>query len=201
MTVLPDEVKTALTKLRENGYEAFIIGGCVRDSLLGAEPKDYDITTSALPEETERVFCAYRVIETGIKHGTVTVLIGDMPLEITTYRIDSEYSDNRRPDSVTFTKSLYEDTARRDFTMNAVAIDENGSIADFHGGRNDIENKLIRCVGDPDKRFGEDALRILRAVRFSSVLGFDIEENTKAAVFRNKDLLKNISSEPSAAEP
>lgn len=197
---IPEPVKNALSALRKNGFEAYIIGGCVRDSLLGQTPKDYDITTSALPEETENVFKGFRVIETGMKHGTITVLIERMPIEITTYRIDSTYSDNRRPDNVTFTKSLFEDTARRDFTMNAVAIDENGDIADFHDGVKDIKAKMIRCVGDPDKRFGEDALRILRAVRFSSVLGFDIEENTKQAIFRNKELLKNISSERIASE-
>ena len=200
MLIIPEEVKTALTRLRKSGHEAYIIGGCVRDSLLGSEPKDYDITTSALPDETKAIFADMRVIETGIKHGTVTVLIHGMPLEITTFRIDSKYSDNRRPDSVTFTKSLYEDTARRDFTMNAVAVDENGDIVDHHGGCEDINNRLIRCVGDPDKRFSEDALRILRAVRFSSVLGFEIEENTKAAVFTNKELLKNISMERIASE-
>ena len=200
MVKLPPQVKKALRMLRRNGFEAYIIGGCVRDRLLGEQPKDYDITTSAHPEETERVFEGFRVIETGIKHGTVTVLIDEMPLEITTYRIDSDYVDNRHPESVTFTKDLREDTARRDFTMNAVAVDENGAIVDFHGGREDIERRIIRCVGDPDKRFGEDALRILRAVRFSSVLGFEIEQRTKEAVFSNKELLKNISSERIASE-
>ena len=200
MMRIPEEVKTALKMLRESGYEAYMIGGCVRDSILGIPAKDHDITTSALPEQTERVFRDFRVVETGIKHGTVTVLINKMPLEITTYRIDSQYSDNRRPDSVTFTKSLREDTARRDFTMNAVAIDENGDIVDHHGGIEDIKNKLIRCVGEPDLRFREDALRILRAVRFSSKLGFEIEKDTKEAVFRNKELLLNISSERIASE-
>ena len=200
MVKLPEEAKTALSKLRESGFEAYIIGGCVRDSLLGKEPKDFDVTTSALPEETKRVFDGFRVIETGIRHGTVTVLINGMPIEITTYRIDSDYADNRHPEKVTFTKSLREDTARRDFTMNAVAAGENGELVDFHGGCEDIEKRLIRCVGDPDERFGEDALRILRAVRFSSVLGFEIEEETKAAVFRNRELLSNISSERTASE-
>lgn len=200
MTEIPAEIRLILERLRENGHEAYIIGGCVRDSILGNQPKDYDVTTSALPEETERVFRDHRVIETGLKHGTVTVLVNKTPVEITTYRIDSDYSDNRRPDSVTFTKSLEEDTSRRDFTMNAIAVDESGNIKDFHGGIDDINNKIIRCVGDPDKRFSEDALRILRAVRFSSVLAFNIEEKTKAAIFRNKDLLKNISRERIAGE-
>ena len=200
MTDLPVEVEKALSLLREAGFEAFIIGGCVRDRLMGYAPKDYDITTSANPEETERVFRDYRVIETGVKHGTVTVLINKIPLEITTYRIDSQYSDNRRPDSVVFTKSLVEDTKRRDFTMNAVAMDEQGNYVDNHGGMSDITDRIIRCVGDPEKRFGEDALRILRAIRFSSVLGFDIEPQTKAAVFGCRELLRNISMERIASE-
>ncbi len=200
MNKLPFEVEKALSLLRKAGFEAYIIGGCVRDRLMGIDPKDYDITTSAEPNETERVFSDYRVIETGIKHGTVTVLINGLPLEITTFRIDSEYSDNRRPDSVVFAKSLIEDTKRRDFTMNAVAMDEKGNYVDDHGGIADIGDHIIRCVGDPDKRFGEDALRILRAIRFSSVLGFEIEERTKAAVFRCKDLLRNISMERIASE-
>ena len=197
---LPDAVKTALDALHANGFEAYIVGGCVRDSLMGNTPKDYDITTNALPEQTKDVFKKYRVIETGIKHGTITVLINRMPLEITTYRIDSGYKDNRHPDHVTFTSSLEEDTARRDFTMNAIAYDEENGLADFHSGHDDIKNRLIRCVGDPDKRFGEDALRIMRAIRFSSVLGFDIENNTKEALFGNKELLKNISAERIASE-
>ena len=197
---LPNEVEKALTMLRKAGFEAYIIGGCVRDRLMGVEPKDYDITTSAQPTQTEQVFKSFRVIETGIKHGTVTVLINGLPLEITTYRIDSKYSDNRRPDNVTFTKNLVEDTKRRDFTMNAVAMDEKGNYVDNHGGISDINDHIIRCVGDPDKRFGEDALRILRAIRFSSVLGFEIEQSTKDAVFRCKDLLRNISMERISSE-
>ena len=200
MIHIPDEVKTAISTLAANGFEAYIVGGCVRDSLLGGNPKDYDITTSAEPEEVEKIFGNFRVIETGIKHGTVTVLINKIPLEITTFRIDSDYSDNRHPENVTFTKSLEEDTARRDFTMNALAYNDERGICDFYGGTDDIKNKIIRCVGDADKRFGEDALRIMRAIRFSSVLGFEIEENTKRAVFKNKELLRNISSERIASE-
>ncbi len=200
MINLPYEVKLAIEKLNENGYEAYIVGGCVRDSLMGCTPKDYDITTSAEPGETETVFRDFRVIETGIKHGTVTVVINNIPLEITTFRIDSEYLDNRHPKNVTFTKSLEEDTARRDFTMNALAYNNEKGLCDFYGGGSDIKNKIIRCVGDADKRFNEDALRIMRALRFSSVLGFDIEENTKTAMFNNKHLLKNISSERLASE-
>ncbi len=197
---LPDEVKKALDIIHKNGFEGYIVGGCVRDSLMGINPKDYDITTSALPEQTKQIFKEYRVIETGIKHGTVTVLINKYPLEITTYRIDAEYKDNRHPDYVTFTLSLEEDTARRDFTMNSIAYNEENGIVDFHGGESDIKNKIIRCVGDPDKRFNEDALRIMRAIRFSSVLGFEIEEHTKEAIFRNKELLRNISAERIASE-
>ena len=197
---MPEEVKTAISKLTQNGFEAYIVGGCVRDSLLGDKPKDYDITTSAEPEEVEKIFSNYRVIETGIKHGTVTVLINKMPLEITTFRIDSDYSDNRHPTNVTFTKSLEEDTARRDFTMNALAYNDERGICDFYGGSEDIKNKIIRCVGDSNQRFNEDALRIMRAIRFSSVLGFKIEDNTKRAILQNKELLKNISSERIANE-
>lgn len=200
MIYMPEEVKTAISKLTQNGFEAYIVGGCVRDSLLGDKPKDYDITTSAEPEEVEKIFSNYRVIETGIKHGTVTVLINKIPLEITTFRIDSDYSDNRHPTNVTFTKSLEKDTARRDFTMNALAYNDERGICDFYGGSDDIKNKIIRCVGDADKRFNEDALRIMRAIRFSSVLGFEIEDNTKRAIFKNKKLLKNISSERIASE-
>ena len=200
MIHIPDEVKTAISTLAANGFEAYIVGGCVRDSLLGDKPKDYDITTSAEPEEVEKIFSNYRVIETGIKHGTVTVLINKMPLEITTFRIDSDYSDNRHPTNVTFTKSLEEDTARRDFTMNALAYNDERGICDFYGGSEDIKNKIIRCVGDSNQRFNEDALRIMRAIRFSSVLGFKIEDNTKRAIFQNKELLKNISSERIANE-
>lgn len=200
MIYLPNEVKIALDNLNKNGFEAYIVGGCVRDSLLGDSPKDYDITTSAEPEEVMKIFRSFRVIETGIKHGTVTVLIHGVPLEITTFRIDSDYADHRHPENVTFTKSLKEDTARRDFTMNAIAYNEKSGISDFYGGSEDIKKRIIRCVGDPDKRFNEDALRIMRAIRFSSVLGFDIEENTKQAIFRNKELLKNISSERIAGE-
>ena len=200
MIYLPEEVNTALKLLNNAGYEAYIVGGCVRDSLLGTVPKDYDITTSALPLQTEDVFKGYRVIETGIKHGTVTVLINGMPLEITTYRIDSEYEDCRRPTSVSFTKSLEEDTARRDFTMNAIAYNPACGIADHHGGAEDIKKGIIRCVGIPDERFTEDALRIMRAIRFSSVLGFDVENETKKSLFKNKALLDKISRERIASE-
>ena len=192
---IPEEVQKALKILSKNGHEAFIVGGCVRDIFMGKTPSDYDITTSAGVEETAAAFSGYRIIETGIKHGTVTVIIGNMPLEITTYRIDGKYKDNRRPESVSFTTSIEEDLKRRDFTVNAMAYNEKRGLVDLFGGAEDIEKRLIKCVGSPDKRFGEDALRILRALRFASVTGFDIEKNTALSIKRNKELLKNISAE------
>ncbi|MBQ8911796.1 MAG: HD domain-containing protein, partial [Clostridia bacterium] len=165
----------------EAGYEAFIVGGCVRDFLMGVPPKDYDITTSALPEETKAVFRDYHVIETGIRHGTVTVMMDGNPLEITTYRTEGTYSDNRHPDSVSFTASLREDVARRDFTMNAIAYSPTRGWIDHFGGAKDIQHGIIRCVGDPTTRFQEDALRMMRGIRFASVLGFEIEKETALA--------------------
>ena len=193
--LLPVQVDKAINLLTKAGFEAFVVGGCVRDSLLGLSPSDWDITTSALPEETEKVFENYRIIETGLKHGTVTVLIDKMPLEITTYRIDGEYSDNRHPDSVSFTRNLKDDLSRRDFTVNALAYNPEAGIVDCFGGKEDLDNKIIRCVGNADDRFNEDALRILRAVRFSSTLGFEIEKATADSVFKNKELLNNIAKE------
>lgn len=197
---LPSSVEFALTSLEKAGFEAYIVGGCVRDILGGETPSDYDITTSAEPEETKKVFVGEKIIETGLKHGTVTLLKDKMPLEITTYRIDGDYIDNRRPDSVIFTKTLTEDLARRDFTVNAMAYAPNAGVIDAFGGKEDLKNKIIRCVGDADRRFKEDALRIMRAIRFASVLGFDIEENTKKSILKNKNLLKNISAERIATE-
>lgn len=190
-----DASRLALKMLKDNGFEAFLIGGAVRDFIMGRELGDIDITTNAEPKEVEKVFADFKVIETGIRHGTVTVLIKDEPVEITTYRLETVYSDNRHPDAVTFSKSLQDDTARRDFTMNGIAYDFENGFLDFVGGKNDIENKIIRCIGDPETRFSEDALRILRAMRFSSVLNFEIEENTEKAIHKCKDLLKNISAE------
>ena len=200
MMHLPVNVKNTLDRLHRAGYEAYIVGGCVRDRLLGTEAKDYDITTSARPEETKTVFFGERVIETGLRHGTVTVLLGGMPLEITTYRTDGAYTDGRHPDSVTFTRSLREDAARRDFTMNAIAFSEEDGYLDFFGGQEDIRSRTIRCVGAAERRFSEDALRILRALRFSSVLGFDIEAETAAAAHRCAPLLRCISAERIAVE-
>lgn len=196
MTInLPEYVKTALDMLNDSGYEAYIVGGCVRDSFLNKAPHDWDITTSALPEQTLKVFSDFRTIETGLKHGTVTVMINKNPLEITTMRRDGKYTDNRHPDSVEFTSAITEDLSRRDFTINAIAYSEKSGICDPFGGYDDINNRIIRCVGDADKRFGEDALRIFRAVRFSSVLGFSIEEKTAQSVLKNREKLKNVSAE------
>ena len=192
---LPAGVSRALSMLEDAGYEAFIVGGCVRDALRGITPKDYDITTSALPEETKSVFRDYRVIETGIQHGTVTVMMDGMPLEITTYRTEGTYSDNRHPDSVSFTTSLREDVARRDFTMNAIAYSPVRGLIDHFGGAEDIRGGIIRCVGDPDTRFREDALRMMRGIRFASALGFAIEENTAAAIRENKERISAVSAE------
>jgi tRNA nucleotidyltransferase (CCA-adding enzyme) len=162
---------------------------------MGIPPKDYDITTSALPEETKAVFREYRVIETGIQHGTVTVMMEGMPLEITTYRTEGTYSDNRHPDSVSFTTSLREDVARRDFTMNAIAYSPTRGLIDHFGGEADIRAGIIRCVGDPDTRFREDALRMMRGIRFASVLGFRMEDDTAAAIRGNKERIPTVSAE------
>lgn len=191
---LPFEVELALNILESNGFEAYVVGGCVRDSLLGYLPEDWDITTSALPKEIKECFRNKKIIETGLKHGTVTVLINKMPIEITTYRIDGEYRDNRRPESVEFTRDLSLDLERRDFTINAMAYNKEG-LVDIFEGIKDLSLKQIRCVGNPDTRFNEDGLRILRALRFASVLNFNIEKNTSVSLHKNKNLLKNISSE------
>ena len=178
--MLPQAAR-AIERLRAAGHEAWIVGGCVRDVLLGRTPTDYDLTTSALPEETEAVFAGERLIETGLQHGTVTVLLEGVPLEITTYRVDGGYTDARHPDGVTFTRSLREDAARRDFTINAMAYAPGEGLQDFFGGQADLSAGVIRAVGEPDRRFQEDALRILRAIRFASVLGFELDPETDAA--------------------
>lgn len=193
--VLPPQVLDALDRLHQAGYEAWIVGGCVRDLLLGRVPTDYDITTSALPPQTKEVFRDRRVVETGIRHGTVTLLEEGMPLEITTYRVDGTYSDARHPDGVTFTTSLREDAARRDFTVNAMAYAPGLGLRDDFGGQEDLAHRLIRAVGDPDRRFQEDALRVLRAIRFASVLDFALEEQTAAAARRQAAGLQKVSAE------
>ncbi len=195
MIQLPAQVHTALHLLRDAGFEAYLVGGCVRDCLMGIPPHDFDVTTSALPEQTQQVFAGERVILTGLKHGTVTVLLDGLPLEITTYRLESSYSDHRHPDAVVFTNSLRDDLARRDFTMNALAWDGSGEVIDYFGGREDIAAGIIRCVGDPKRRFEEDALRILRAVRFSSTLGFALDSATAQAARDSRTLLREVSAE------
>ena len=195
MRPLPQQINTALALLNEAGFEAFVVGGAVRDLLRGAPVHDWDITTSALPEQTKAVFCHYRLIETGIKHGTVTVLLEDTPLEITTYRTEGIYSDHRRPDKVEFTPSLTQDLKRRDFTVNAMAYHPNVGVVDLFGGQADLSRRIIRCVGDPDQRFNEDALRMLRALRFAARFGFSIEAETAAAIHRNKELLTHVAAE------
>jgi len=197
---ISDETKGMIDTLEANGYEAYVVGGCVRDAFMGKKPEDWDICTSALPEQTAACFSDCHIIETGLKHGTITVIKNHRPFEITTYRIDGDYSDNRRPDSVKFVSELKDDLSRRDFTINAIAYNHNRGLADFFGGVSDIKNKMIRCVGSADKRFQEDALRIMRALRFASALGFAIDEDTSGALYRNKELLDNIAMERIAAE-
>lgn len=192
---IPEQAKEALARLSSAGYEAFLVGGCVRDFLRGVAPHDFDITTSAYPEQVHAVFAGERLIDTGIKHGTVTLLLDKMPLEITTYRTDGDYLDSRHPTSVSFTSSFREDAARRDFTMNAIGYNPTDGFCDHFGGCADIEKKIIRAVGDPVRRFEEDALRILRALRFSAVLDFSIEENTAKAALSTAHLLTRISAE------
>jgi len=182
-----------LRKLREAGYEAWYVGGCVRDTLLGREVHDWDVTTSALPEQT--MACFQKTVPTGIKHGTVTVLEDGTQAEVTTYRTDGDYRDGRHPEQVTFVRSLAEDLARRDFTVNAMAMDEEGNIVDLYGGQADLHHGILRCVGDPERRFREDALRMLRAIRFSAQLGFTIESKTREAMQKLGHLCESLSAE------
>ncbi len=195
MILLPAAVQTALERLAANGYEGYIVGGCVRDSLLGCAPNDWDITTNALPQQTAQCFFDCRIIETGIQHGTVTVLMGDCPLEITTYRNDGEYLDNRHPVKVTFSSELREDLCRRDFTVNAMAYHPTYGLVDLFGGVADLADGIIRCVGEAGQRFDEDGLRILRAIRFASTLNFQIEQETADAIHSRTALLHGIASE------
>ena len=190
---LPAKVSEIITVLNDNGYEAFVVGGCVRDTLMSRIPGDFDITTSATPAEVKLLF--KRTVDTGVAHGTVTVLLGRSPFEVTTFRQDGDYFDHRRPSNVTFTTSLQDDLSRRDFTMNAIAYHPTAGYIDPFGGREDIVSRCIRCVGEPPKRFGEDALRMLRAVRFSGQLGFEIESATLAAITENAPTLAHVSAE------
>ena len=188
-------VKKIIAALGENGFSAYLVGGCVRDSIMKRDTHDIDIATSALPEDVIRIFGEKNTVPTGIKHGTVTVMPDKIPYEVTTFRTDGEYTDGRHPENVSFVTSIEEDLSRRDFTINAMAMNGSGEIIDIFGGREDISLKLVRCVGNPEKRFTEDALRILRAVRFASQLGFEIEENTAAAMIKLKENLANVSAE------
>lgn len=191
----PGYVTTAFRLLEESGFTAYAVGGCIRDSIMGKEPNDWDMTTPSTPEETMKVFNSFRVIPTGIKHGTVTVIIDGQPLEITTMRIDGEYHDNRRPDNVKFTTEIEQDLSRRDFTVNAMAYNPETGLVDPFNGRKDIEDNIIRCVGNPDRRFQEDALRIIRGLRFASVLNFKIDCETSKSIILNKHLLGNVAVE------
>lgn len=190
----------AVKCLENKGFEAFLVGGIVRDSIMGRDCHDADVTTNARPEEVKAVFQDYRVIETGLKHGTVTVIIDKVPIEITTYRTEQGYSDSRHPDKVMFANDIIDDLSRRDFTMNSIAYNPDRGYVDPFGGKNDIENKLIKCVGVAEKRFDEDALRVLRAVRFSSELGFSIEKETSEAALQLKNKLNLLSKERIASE-
>lgn len=192
---IPEYAVKAVKLLEKNGFEAYFAGGCVRDYIMNIMPHDYDVTTNALPEQIKAVFSGYNVIPTGEKHGTITVIIDGEQIEITTYRIDSSYTDNRHPDKVEFSTSLAEDLKRRDFTINAMVMDADGNTTDLFGGREDIKNGVIRAVGKAEERFNEDALRILRGLRFAARLGFEIEPETAKAVHECRSLLKNISAE------
>ncbi|MBQ8248009.1 MAG: CCA tRNA nucleotidyltransferase [Lachnospiraceae bacterium] len=190
---MPQAVKEIIATLQQNNFEAYAVGGCVRDSILGREPNDWDITTSASPEEVKALF--RRTIDTGIEHGTVTIMVDKVGYEVTTYRIDGKYEDGRHPTEVTFTRNLKEDLLRRDFTINAMAYNDTDGLVDIFGGMEDIEHKVIRCVGDPKARFTEDALRLMRAIRFAAQLGYTIEEETREAMKEIAGNLKKISAE------
>lgn len=192
---IPAHALKALALLENSGFEAWCVGGCVRDSLLGLTPADWDVTTSALPREVQECFSSFPTIDTGLKHGTVTVLLDGKPLEITTYRSDGAYNDHRRPENVAFSRNLEDDLSRRDFTINAMAYHPARGLVDKFGGLSDLAGKKIRCVGDPDRRFFEDALRVLRCLRFSSTLGFSVEVSTARAMERQKGLLSYVSRE------
>ena len=197
---VPESVRRVLSALEEAGWESYAVGGCVRDSLLCREPHDWDVTTAARPEEVKKVFAAGRIIDTGLKHGTVTLLTDSGPVEITTFRTEGIYSDSRHPDRVSFVADVHEDLSRRDFTVNAMAYSPDRGLRDDFGGQADLHAGVLRCVGDPDRRFREDALRILRAARFAARYGFRIEEATAAAMLRNRELMLRLSPERVFAE-
>ena len=195
MITISENVLYLMNKLRDHGFKSYIVGGCVRDSIRGVIPYDWDITTDALPDNIINCFHEHNIVTAGIKHGTVAVILDHQMYEITTFRHDGTYSDNRRPDNVEFIKDIHGDLQRRDFTMNAIAYNPDTGYIDYFGGMDDIRNGVIKCVGDPDSRFKEDALRIMRAVRFSAVLGYKIDPDTKMAMYNNKNLLRNIAVE------
>ncbi len=193
--ILPEYAEIVIQSLERYGYEAYVVGGCVRDSLLGITPKDWDVCTNATPQEVLRVFRKRPVIKTGLKHGTVTVMVNHEPVEVTTFRVDGEYTDNRHPDEVIFVSRVEEDLSRRDFTINAMAYSPARGLVDAFGGQEDLAAGLIRCVGEPDERFNEDGLRIMRALRFASRFDFGIESETAFSIRRNRHLLENVSVE------
>lgn len=192
---LHKDAEFIIETLNSCGFSAYAVGGCVRDAIMNRRCDDTDITTNALPEQTKSVFSAYTVIETGIKHGTVTLLLNGKPYEITTFRKESNYTDSRHPDEVTFVTDIKDDLSRRDFTVNAIAFSHKEGIKDFYGGIDDINNKIIRTVGSPSLRFAEDALRILRALRFASTLGFEIEKGTSDAIKALAETVNKVSGE------
>ena len=192
---IPKDVKFLIDKIYENGYEAYIVGGCVRDSILNLIPNDYDITTNATPNKIIDIFKDYKIIDNGIKHGTVAIILNNDIYEITTYRIEGEYEDNRRPKTVEFTSNIEEDLKRRDFTINAMAYNEKNGIIDIFNGIDDLKKRIIKTVGNPDERFEEDGLRMIRAIRFSSKLGYNIERDTLDSIYKNAHIIKNISIE------
>lgn len=196
---IPENVKFIMDRLKSNGFECVVVGGCVRDSLIDKEPDDWDLATSATPDEVMEVFPDMRIEPTGIKHGTVSIIIDHIQYEITTYRIDGKYSDHRRPDKVKFTRNIEDDLSRRDFTVNAIAFDGENIIDPF-GGIDDLSHKIIRCVGNPDDRFQEDPLRILRAIRFASKYKMEIEEETSHAMFKFAPLLERVAIERKTKE-
>lgn len=197
---IPENVVSIIERLESHGFEAYAVGGCVRDAILGKTPKDYDISTSAKPEEIKKCFEDYTTLDTGIKHGTITVISENQNIEVTTFRIDGKYNDSRHPESVKFSDNLLDDLSRRDFTINSMAYNPKTGVIDKFGAQKDMFNRRIACVGKPSVRFGEDALRIMRALRFASELEFDIEEKTASAIHEMKDNLLNISIERVAGE-
>lgn len=197
---MPFLILSAISKIEAAGFDVYAVGGCVRDHLMGRPPSDWDLATSALPQDIQTIFQSEKVIPTGIKHGTVTVLSQGKSVEITTFRIDGKYTDSRHPSDVTFSKDILQDLSRRDFTVNAMAYNPKSGLIDPFGGKSDLEHRIIRTVGSPKERFSEDALRIMRAIRFAATLNFEIEENTHTALFSCRDLLSDIAAERIAAE-